>query len=89
MEEYWRECGNLQDEFVVRFNRREDHRAHLIQELFWLARLAYLVDIFVMLNMLNIILQRRRFDIHLKRPPKLHHSTENLQIWNKEFASTI
>ena len=39
------------------FNRREDHRAHLIQDLFWLARLAYLVDIFGVLSVLNITLQ--------------------------------
>ena len=39
------------------FNGREDYRAHLIQDLFWLARPAYLVDIFGILNVLNITLQ--------------------------------
>ena len=35
----------LREEPVVWFNGREEHRAHMIQNLFWLARLAYLVDI--------------------------------------------
>ena len=47
----------LREELVVWFNGREDHRANMIQNLFWLARLAYLVDIFGMLNVLNITLQ--------------------------------
>ena len=32
------EVGKLREELVLRFNGREDHRAHLSQNLFWLAR---------------------------------------------------
>ena len=53
----------LQEKLVVWFNGREKNRANMIQNLFWLARLAYLVDIFCMLNMLNITLQGCGIDI--------------------------
>ena len=53
----------LRDELVVLFNGRENHRAHMIQNLFSLVRLAYLVDIFGMHNVLNITLQRCGIDI--------------------------
>ena len=43
----------LREELVVWFSGREDHRAHMIQNLFWLSRLAYHVDIFGMLNTLS------------------------------------
>ena len=52
MERAWK----LREELVVWFNGPEDYRAYLIQDLFWLARLAYLVDIFGILNELNITL---------------------------------
>ena len=42
---------------LVWFNGLEEHRANMIQNLFWLARLAFLVDIFGMLNVFNITLQ--------------------------------
>ena len=32
----------MQEELVMCFNGQEDHKAHLIQDLFRLARLAYL-----------------------------------------------
>ena len=53
----------LREKLAVWFNGREDHSTHMIQNLFWLARLAYLVDIFGALNVLNIILQGSEIDI--------------------------
>ena len=38
MKRVWR----VQEELVMWFNGQENHKAHLIQNLFWLARLAYL-----------------------------------------------
>ena len=58
MERIWK----LREELLVWFNGREDHQAHLIQDLFWLARLAYLVDIFGLVTVLNIALQECRID---------------------------
>ena len=71
MERVWK----LQEELLVWFNGREDHRAHLIQDLFWLARLAYLVDIFGLLNVLNIALH----SLHLRK---------SFKVW-KKFVITI
>ena len=50
----------LREELVMWFNGRDDHRAHMIQNLFWFARLAYLVDIFGMLNELNITVSAKQ-----------------------------
>ena len=72
MERVWK----LLDELPVWFNGREDHRAHLIQDLFWLVRLAYLVDIFGLLNVLNIALH----SLHLRK---------SFKVWKKKFAITI
>ena len=45
------------------FNGPEDHRANMIQNLFWLARLAHLVYVLGMLNVLKITLQGRGIDM--------------------------
>ena len=61
------------------FNGGEDHRAHLIQDLFWLARLAYLVDIFGMLNVLNITLKGCEITI-FKATSKITSLKEKLKV---------
>ena len=65
------------------FNGREDYKAHLIQYLFWLARLAYFVDIFGMLNELNSLYK----DIELMYLKQLLKSS--FKVWEKKFAITI
>ena len=85
----------LREELVVWFNRREDHRAHLIQNLFWLARPAYLVDIFGLLNVLKITLQGCRIDkfeetskiISLKK--KLQNLEEEICNNNPKILKTL
>ena len=59
MEKEWK----FQEEFVMWLNRQNDYRTHLVQNLFWLAKLAYLFDIFGMLDILNIIIQECENDI--------------------------
>ena len=81
MDRVWK----LREELLVWFNGREDHIAHLIQDLFWLARLAYLVDIF---GLLNIALYKIAKLIYLKRPLKSLHLTKIFKVW-KKFAITI
>ena len=76
----------LREEHVVWFNGREDHRAHMIQNLFWLARLAYLVNIFGMLNMLNITLQGCGIDI-LEAISKITSFKQKLESLKKEICS--
>ena len=68
------------------FNGREDHRAHLIQDLFWLARLAYLVDIFGFLNVLNIALQECRIDM-FEATSKITSVKEKLQRLEEEICN--
>ena len=76
----------LREELVVWFNGRENHRAHMIQNLFWLAKLAYLVDIFSMLNVLNITLQRCGIDI-LEATSKITSFKQKLESLEKEICS--
>ena len=68
------------------FNGREDHRANMIQNLFWLARLAYLVDIFGMLNVLNITLQGCGIDI-FEATSKITSFKQKLESLEKEICS--
>lgn len=82
MEKVWK----LQGELVVWFNERDDHKAHLIQDLFWLARLAYLVDIFGMLNELNTTLQGKRIDI-IEATSKITSFKQKIQILKEEICS--
>ena len=74
----------LREELVVWFNRREDHRANMIQNLFWLARLAYLVDIFGMLNVLNITLQGCGINI-FEATSKITSFKQKLESLKKEI----
>ena len=76
----------LREELVVWCNGREDHRAHIIQNLFWLARLAYLVDIFGMLNVLNITLQGCGIDI-FEVTSKITSFKQKLKSLEKEICS--
>ena len=59
MEKVWK----LREKLVVCLNGKEDYRAHTIQDLFWLASLAYLVDIVGRSYVLNIILKGCGIDI--------------------------
>ena len=77
----------LREELVMWFNGREDHRAHMIQNLFWLARLVYLVDIFGMLNVLNITLQARGIDI-FEATSKITSFKQKLESLEKEICSS-
>ena len=70
------------------FNGREDYKAHLIKDLFWLARLAYFVDIFGMLNELNSLYKDIEL-MYLKQPLKSRHLRESFKVWKKKFAITI
>ena len=79
MERVWK----LRKELAVWFNGREDHRACLIQDLFWLARLAYLVDI---LGMLNITLQGYGIDV-FEATSKITSFKEKLQTLEKEICN--
>ena len=76
----------LREELVVWFNGREDHRANMIQNLFWLARLAYVVDIFGMLNVLNITLQGCGIDIY-EATSKITSFKQKLERLEKEICS--
>ena len=82
MERMWK----LREELLVWFNGREDHRAHLIQDLFWLARLTYLVDIFGLLNVLNIALQECRID-KFEETSKITSGKEKLQSLEEEICN--
>ena len=75
----------LREELVVWFNGREDHRAHMIQNLFWRARLAYLVDIFGMLNVLKITPQGCGIDI-FEATSKITSFKQNLESLKKKSA---
>ena len=77
----------LRKELAVWFNGREDHRACLIQDLFWLARLAYLIDIFGMLNVLNITLQGYGIDV-FEATSKITSFKETFKLWKKKSATT-
>ena len=77
---------NLRETLVVWFNGREEHRANMIQNLFWLARLAYLVDIFGMLNVLNITLQGCGIDI-FEATSKITSFKQKLESLEKEICS--
>ena len=71
----WLSCGRvwkLREELFEWFNGREDHRAHLIQNLYWLDRVACLVDIFGMLYVLNTTYKGVE-SICLKRSSKSYH----------------
>ena len=68
------------------FNGREDHTAHMIQNLFWLARLTYLVNIFGMPNMLNITLIGCGIDI-LEETSKITSFKQKLESLEKEICS--
>ena len=67
---------------VVQWTRR----AQLIQDLFWLARLVYLVDIFGMLNVLNITLQGCETDI-FEATSKITSFKEKLQSLEEEICN--
>ena len=82
MEKMWK----LREELLVWFIGREDHRAHLIQDLFWLARLAYLVDIFGLLNVLNIALLECRIDM-FEATSKITSVKEKLQSLEEEICN--
>ena len=69
------------------FNEQEDDRAHMIQNLFSLARLAYLVDIFGMLNVLNITLQECGIDI-FEATSKITSFKQKLKSLEKEICSS-
>ena len=73
-------------EELMWFNGREDHRANMIQNLFWLARLAYLVDIFGMLNVLNITLQECEIYI-FEATSKITSFKQKLESLEKEICS--
>ena len=75
----------LREELVVWFNGREGHRANMIQNLFWLSRLAYLVDIFGMLNVLNITLQGCGIDI-FEASSKITSFKQKLESLEKEIC---
>ena len=75
----------LREELVAWFNGQEDHRAHMIQNLFWLTRVAYLVDIFGMLNVLNINLQECGINI-FEATPKIT-SFKQKQSLEKEICN--
>ena len=68
------------------FSRREDHGAHMIQNLFWLASLSYLVDIFGMLNILIITLQGCGIDI-FEATSKITSFKQKLEDLVKEIFS--
>ena len=55
-------CLSRGKENVVWFNKQEDNKGHLIKDLFWIARLAYLVGIFGMHNKFNATLPRKRIN---------------------------
>ena len=76
----------LREKLVVWFNGREEHRANMIQNLFWLARLAFLVDIFGMLNVLNITLQGCGIDI-FEATSKITLFKQKLESLEKEICS--
>ena len=76
----------LREELVLWFNGREDNIANMIQNLFWLARLAYLVDIFGMLNVLNITLQGCGIDI-FEATFKITSFKQKLESLEKEICS--
>ena len=76
----------LRKELVVWLNGREDHRDNMIQNLFWLAKLAYLLDIFGMLNMLNITLQGCGIDI-FEATSKITSFKQKLESLEKEICS--
>ena len=76
----------LREELELWFTGREDHRAHIIQKLFWLARLAYLVDIFGMLNVRNITLQGCKIDI-FEATSKITTFKQKLESLEKEICS--
>ena len=76
----------LREELVVWFNGREDHRADMIQNLFWLARLAYFVDIFGMLNVLKITLKGCGIDI-FEATSKITSFKQKLESLEKEICS--
>ena len=80
MERVWK----LREELLVWFNGREDHRTHLIQDLFWLARLTYLVDIFGLLDVLNIAQQECRIDM-FEATSKITSFKEKLQSLEEEI----
>ena len=69
---------------VVQWARRT--RANMIQNLFWLAKLAYLLDIFGMLNVLNITLQGRGIDI-FEATSKITSFKQKLESLEKEICS--
>ena len=58
----------------------------MIQNLFWLARLAYLVDIFGILNVLNITPQGRGIDI-FEVTSKITSLKQKLESLEKEICS--
>ena len=76
----------LREELVVWYNGGEDHRAHMIQNLLWLDRLAYLVNIFGRPNVLNITLQGYGIDI-LKATSKITSFKQKLESLKKEICS--
>ena len=82
MERVWK----LREELVVWLNGREDHRAHLIQDLFWLGKLGYLVEIFGMLNVLNITLQGCGID-RFEATSKIISFKRKIQSLKEEICS--
>lgn len=76
----------LRQNFVVWFNGREEDRANTLQNLFWLARLDYLVNIFGMLNMLNNTLQGCGIDI-FEATSKITSFKQKLESLEKEICS--
>ena len=76
----------LREKLVVWFNGREENRANMIQNLFSLARLAYLVDIFGMLNVLDITLQGCGIDI-FEATSKITSFKQKLETLEKEICS--
>ena len=78
----------LREKLVVWFNGREEHRDNMIQNLFLLARLAFLVDIYSVCLTCSTSPYKDVELIYLKRLPKLHHSNKNLKVWKKKSAAT-
>ena len=76
----------MREKLFVWFNGREERRANMIQNLFLLARLAFLVDIFGMLNVLNITLQGCEIDI-FEATSKITSFKQKLESLEKEICS--
>ena len=78
----------LQKKLLIFLQEHNPHLASFVADEIWLGKLAYLADIFNLLNQLNLSLQRRNANILLSQN-KITAFTKKLNLWKSRIDDNV